>query len=446
MKKYVWMAMIAGIGGLLYYAKPVDKGGQVDPYFESLNSSIKEAGIERPIVVIDLDALDNNIQEVKNSLNDRLRIITKSLPSIELLTYIMRKTGSQKLMVFHAPFMIELIRSLPADVTTNLDILPGKPIPIAEVRHLYSELNAAERQKLNSVQWLVNDIETIEDYLAFAKQQNLNLRINIEIDVGLHRGGAKDLNQLSDMLAILKQNSQWLSLSGLMGYDGHVIHVPSLSFNHKEKVFTEFNYMLYKYADFKEKAENNYTDLQNRKLTFNGGGSLTYSLYSYSKDKPVNDVSTGSAFLFPSSFQVFTLEKHKPASFIASPVLKKFEYFTMPFQDLISNFTDLVEAWDPNARKSYYVYGGGWPAQIVYPHSVEINTLTASTPNENLLPNQSLYHSSENENLSVGDYVFFWPKQGDAIIQFEDLYLVRNGKLLKEGGLPSVWKTFKRKL
>jgi D-serine deaminase-like pyridoxal phosphate-dependent protein len=57
-------------------------------------------------------------------------------------------------------------------------------------------------------------------------------------------------------------------------------------------------------------------------------------------------------------------------------------------------------------------------------------------PNQNLLPNQSLLGISEKVPLSVGDYIFYWPQQSDAMFQFHNLLTIREGEITGE------WKTF----
>jgi D-serine deaminase-like pyridoxal phosphate-dependent protein len=39
------------------------------------------------------------------------------------------------------------------------------------------------------VNWLVDNLETLENLFSIYQKEKLNLKVNIEIDVGLHRGG-----------------------------------------------------------------------------------------------------------------------------------------------------------------------------------------------------------------------------------------------------------------
>ena len=53
------------------------------------------------------------------------------------------------------------------------------------------------------------------------------MRINVEIDVGLHRGGVQDTATLDRILAIIAAHPARLEFAGFMGYDPHVAKVPT---------------------------------------------------------------------------------------------------------------------------------------------------------------------------------------------------------------------------
>ena len=78
-------------------------------------------------------------------------------------------------------------------------------------------------------------------------------------------------------------------------------------------------------------------------------------------------------------------------------------------------------------------------ADLVSPPGVRANALTSDPPNQNLLPNQSLYNGSGSIPIRVGDFVFFHPHQSDAMSQFEDRLVMRDGKLI------DTWKPFSKR-
>ena len=48
-------------------SKPADRGGPHSGYFARLNRTLRAHGIDRPVLVIDLDRLDRNIDRVVKS-------------------------------------------------------------------------------------------------------------------------------------------------------------------------------------------------------------------------------------------------------------------------------------------------------------------------------------------------------------------------------------------
>ena len=429
-KRYIIALVIAACIVLMVICKPADKGKPYNDYFAALNRELKTNGIALPCIIIDLDRVDHNIHQMNSILKAPLhyRIVTKSLPSIELVDYVMKKTNTNKLMEFHQPYLSLIIKKF----GYNLDILLGKPFPIQSVQEFYNDFPKSEYSKLtDSVQWLIDNKQRLSEYLSFARNNSLKLKVNIEIDVGLHRGGLKTVEELNELLSIIQKNKDNLEFTGFMGYDGHLLHIPVFIGSKEKAVRKEFEQIMKRYKKFVDYANNTYPELFKKKLTFNSGGSSTYVLYNSSY--VVNDIAAGSCVVKPSTFDFFTLKKHLPAIFIAAPILKKINSYEVPF---LERFKWLIEWWDPNCRQTYYTYGGGWNEVVEAPEGVVVNALTASPPNENLLPNQSMLNGSLSTKLEVGDFVFYRPKQGDAIFQFRDIIVIRNGKIIAS------WKPF----
>lgn len=97
--------LLAGVGAWL---RPADKGAPYSDYFARLNRELKTQGPMRPVMLIDLDRLDHNIDVVMQSVRragKSLRLVEKSLPSPQLLDYIAKRAGTQRLMSFHQPFL-----------------------------------------------------------------------------------------------------------------------------------------------------------------------------------------------------------------------------------------------------------------------------------------------------------------------------------------------------
>ena len=113
-----------GIATAAVIARPSDKGGPYTDYFTGMNSTLRKAGIDTPVLVIDLDRLDRNIDRVVQSVSvgsaKTYRVVAKSIPSAPLVHYVARRANTESLMVFHRPFLQAMVGLNP-----RADILIG---------------------------------------------------------------------------------------------------------------------------------------------------------------------------------------------------------------------------------------------------------------------------------------------------------------------------------
>ncbi len=398
-----------------FFIRPSDEGQPYAPYFESLNKELRSGYHAHPVLVLDLDLLDRNIETLMNHVGSpgRYRIVAKSLPSLKLIDYISKKTGTNKVMVFHQPFI-----NLMAEKFPRLEMLLGKPMPIGAVRTFYANLKVgAPLDPARQIQWLVDSEARLMQYLAFAREKRIKLSINIEIDVGLHRGGLRDTSELDRMLLIIRENQNNLTFTGFMGYEAHISKAPPLLSSQNKALKKAIK----TYGFFVEHGRKNFPDLFNKELTFNSAGSTTYQLY---KDIDlINDISVGSGLVKPTDFDVPTLADHVPALFIATPVLKKSPGLRIPYLEFLSPFWGLV---NPNWKMTHFIYGGYWKALYHQPPGMRKNSIYGSSSN------QEIATSSPGTALSVDDFVFLRPTQSEAVmLQFGDILVLRNGKVVE---------------
>lgn len=405
-------AVVAGVAGALLL-KPKDKGAAYTEYFEQLNRELKRSGAYRPTLLIDLDILDRNINRlnelVKNQANYRIPV--KSVPSLGLVEYIMNGAGTKSLMLFHQPFINEIARSIP-----DADVLMGKPMPVKAVENFYSELEEdstfdPERQ----LQWLVDSPERLSRYRDLAVAKNLKLRINCELDVGLHRGGLTDPSQLEEILQIIDGSNGHLEFAGLMGYDPHVVKLPEMVKTAQE-AYDESQAIYQSYIDRLMELRPD-TDLQS--LTLNGAGSPSLELHC--QKTICNDITTGSALVKPTDFDIPSLASMEASSFIATPVIKQWDGVKIPS---LEKFSGAMGKWNPNQKRTFVIYGGKWMADYTEPKGLAVNDLFGTSTNQQVL------NGSDKIELSVGDHVFLRPHQSEFVfLQFGDIQTLRGGRL-----------------
>ncbi len=387
--------------------RPDDRGAPHDAYFSALNEMLKAEGPGRPVLLLDLNRMNHNIDLLARSVgpDKTYRVVVKSLPSIELLDHVMRRAGTRALMVFHQPFLNQIAESFP-----DSDVLMGKPMPFQAARIFYGELGNSSFDPSRQLQWLVDTPERLAEYQALARNLGVHMRINVEIDVGLHRGGVEDPEQLAAMLQTIAADPERLSFAGLMGYEPHLTGLgANLEHPAVQDVIRRYQ------ADIERVRAAGY---EPESLTLNGAGSHTLRIYE--GDRTMNDLSAGSGVVKPTDFDTHHLAENQPAAFIAAPVLKTYDRLYAAGEPLIA---DVLQWWNPNMRRLHYIYGGYWKARYVSPAGIP-EPLYHST-------NQEPFTTSPRGALAVGDHAFLRPTQSERVLlQFGDLHVVENGELV----------------
>lgn len=385
----------------------------MNDFFEQLNDDLKQQNNTLPRLIIDDQAFEQNLQYVATQLQSakhvQPRIVVKSLACFELLKRISQQLVTQRFMVFHLPQLLPILENF-----SEADVLWGKPMPVSSVQHFY-ETNHHWQDA--NIQWLVDTPQRLLQYLEVAKQLSLKLKINLEIDVGLHRGGISSLQTLSDMLKTIRSHPEYLQFSGLMGYDAHVTKLPSVikkandAYRESQEIYQRYITMI----------QQHFPDLCMNELCFNGGGSPSFNFHV--KHSVCNDLSFGSMLLKPSDFDSTSLSDLKAALWIATPVLKALPYTQVPGLPILNKL--------PHRFKALFVYGGYWMANYIYPKGVRPHLLYGRSSN------QEMVNVPKDTAINVDDYVFLRPTQSEAIIpQFARLYCYKNG-------IFAAWETFR---
>ncbi|MGL6243187.1 DSD1 family PLP-dependent enzyme [Pseudomonas sp.] len=394
--------------------RPGDRGGPYNDYFRALNDELEAYGPMRPVMLIDLDRLDHNIDVVMLSVKrggKQLRLVEKSLPSPGLLRYIANRTGTQRLMSFHQPFLNHDAVQFP-----EADILLGKPLPVRSAE-LFYKTHQGPFDPSKQLQWLLDTPERLQQYLALAKGLGTRLRVNIELDVGLHRGGVGDLAVLGQMLTLINANSQHLEFAGFMGYDPFVgMGVPGI-LGSPEELFAKVMVIYNRCVDF---TRQQFPGLWREGLTLNTAGSPSYRMHE--QESLSSEVSVGTAMLKPTHYDLPSLVEHVPAAFIATPVLKSTGAVNIPALDGKSK---VFSWWDVNQRETFFIYGGNWMAEFESPSGLQSNGVYGRSSN------QEMVNGSAAVGLRVEDQVFLRPTQTEAVLlQFGDLLAVRGGRIV----------------
>ncbi|MBL4671130.1 MAG: alanine racemase [Arenicella sp.] len=360
-----------------------------------------------------MDALDQNIAAIKGLINPvcDFRLVVKSLPCPNLLAYAMQSADTNRLMVFHQPFLNHI-----ADKFPKSDVLLGKPMPVAAAELFYENLNAqSEFSPSHQLQWLIDSQLRLQQYLQMAKKLGVKLKINFEIDVGLHRGGLTSISTFDQAMKLISANPQYLEFSGFMGYDPHVVKLPKL-ISSKQAAYDKSQNV---YRMFVDNVKQHYPDIKIESLCLNGAGSPTIAMHK--QDTIANELAAGSCLVMPTDFDIPTLAEFQPASFIATPVLKKLVGTKIPGIEFAAN---MMAKWDINKQNTFFIYGGKWMANYIEPRGLQANDLYGQSTN------QQIVNGSSKVELDVDDYIFLRPHQSEFVfLQFGDLWPIRDGKI-----------------
>ncbi len=403
----------AGLAGLAVLAnRPGDKSGPRDGYFISLQNALSDAGIAIPTLVIDRDRLNANIDTLMGHLPPGMgyRIVAKSLPSLDLIAHIRERSSTDRLMTFNQPMLNSLSAQMP-----DADQLLGKPLPVAAARAYFDQLAGGNAQAADKVQWLIDTPERLSQYTDLAHAVGRPLRVNFELDVGLHRGGFMAGADLLEALKAVKDNPM-LSFAGFMGYEPHLPSLPS-AFGWREAAKRR---AWEAYTGALQQAAEVFGAANVARLTRNTAGSPTYRLY---EDTSIgNEISAGSCLVKPTHFDTDLLAPHQPASFIATPVIKSVTQTRLPELEFVSGIRRI---WDPNETRTVFIYGGHWLADPVDPPGLSYNSIFGRSSNQEML------NGGSELALKPDEFVFFRPQQSEAVfMQFGDIAVYEGGAIV----------------
>ena len=406
--------ILGGLGGaaaLGALVRPGDKGGEHTPYFAGLSDALDAAALGIPTLVIDRQRMLDNIATLGAHVQGRFdyRIVAKSLPSLPLLEAVMRASNSRRLMLFHQPFINQVAARVP-----DADILLGKPMPVRAAASFYGDFNGGGFDPERQLRWLLDTPERLLEYRDLADGLALDLQVCIELDVGLHRGGVTSDEQLLAMLEII-DSSPRLRFCGFMGYEPHIVKIPvGDPATYRDRAMT-------RYAHYIEVARRFLGERWPDDVLLNAGGSPTYQLYNEG-DFPFNELAAGSCLIKPSDFDLSTLSDHRPAAYIAAPVLKRQDSLQLPGIDL----GKLQSMWNPNRARSFFTYGGYWKANPESPPGLSYNALFGRSTN------QEMINGSRSVELGPGDWIFLRPTQSEFVfLQFGDIAVYDGGEIVE---------------
>lgn len=365
--------------------------------FAAMRSALHAHGQTQPVIVVDQPQLLANIDRVASDLPTGMavRLVAKSLPSVELLELCSERLNTQRFMTFNLPMLQAIAAQFP-----QADQMLGKPFPVAAARSfLQSDLGPR-----STVHWLIDTTQRLQQFMALADELSMPLNIALELDVGLHRGGFEPDGQLTEALRVIKQSSR-LILTAMVGYEAHVSKVPT-ALGWRER---QFQAGLAIYSEALARVGEVLSESSKAALICNAGGSPTFRMYGNAA--VANEVALGSVLVKPGDFDTDTLGTFVPAAFIATPALKVLRPVRTP----------VLEAFDAprrlaGRRNAVCIHGGYWKADPVDPPGLAYDSSFGRSSNQEVLV------TGDDVDLEPDDFVFLRPTQSEVVLgQLGDL-------------------------
>lgn len=374
-------------------------------YFEDLDRALKEAGIGVPVLIIDMDRLDANVDVVRRQVGGGrgIRLVDKSLPVLPLIGHLMARLETRRVMSFHLPTAQAVLARFP-----DCEILFGKPIPVRALHHMLATASPDQRIEFcRRTVLLVDSVRRLAAYADEAGTFDLTFRFAFEVDVGLHRGGFSDPAALEAALRGIEGNGR-MKCEGLMGYEPHIAKIPAPfggPVGERARVARRFN----AFVEAIPPASRTILNTAGSNTALGHGPAIS-----------ANELSMGSGFLLPTDFDGGELAALSPAVFIAAPVLKIVD-------GKIPGPAFLTEAMRRLGRlpaRGCFIYGGKWMAQPVFPPGLRENPLWGTSSN------QQFFELGAASTVAEDDFVFLRPTQSEAVLQqFGPIAIYRGGRI-----------------
>lgn len=364
-----------------------------------------------PFVILDMNALDDNIQEIaKRAQGRNIRVATKSIRCRYVLNYLLEKLPHS---FGWMAFTLEEAIWLSENGFTN--ILLG--YPTYEIDLIEQALSNEKHN--SSIYFMVDKLEHVELLNEIAAKHKTYAKLCVDVDMsstfpgiyfGVYRSSIKNA---ADLKSLIRSSSSFSNVrwKGLMGYEAQIAgigdNVPGATMMNKI-------IGVLKSKSIKEIAERRSACLKvladnSIELDFvNGGG--TGSIESTLKESGVTEITVGSGFYQSHLFDNYSNFKHKPALFYALRIVRK---------PTATIFTALGGG---------YIASGATDAskqpQAFLPKGMKL------IKNEGAGEVQTPFEYRGKEPLKIGDLVFFrHAKAGELCERFNELILVRANKI-----------------
>jgi D-serine deaminase-like pyridoxal phosphate-dependent protein len=278
----------------------------MNTYLE-LKKLLKDNELEAPTLLLNLDALDKNIQWLLDQTTKNIRLATKSIRSVEVLKYILDQSPR-----FQGLMCYSLKEALWLREQGFRDLLVAYP--------------SFNKKWLKELAKNPNDITIMIDssaHLELLPQSKINVAIDLDMSTnhfglyfGVRRSPINSLEKLDQLLQEIK-NYQSLEVTAVMGYEAQIAGVTDLN---QPVVRALKKFSSQKFLTFRDNAVSLIKHYFPNVKCINGGGSGSIQLSD--QDQSLTEITAGSLFYAPHLFDNYHHLVLTPALFYALEIVR----------------------------------------------------------------------------------------------------------------------------
>jgi len=344
--------------------------------------SLKEQ-LDTPILLIDLDVMESNIARMADyfrGVDAELRPHAKTHKT-PILTHKQIEAGAIGVTCAKLGEAEVMVAAGIKDVLIANEIVPHQKIARLVNLAKHADMMVA-----------VDDPINIENLSQAARDKGINLRVLVDVDVGMDRCGVPP-GEPALQLAQKVEQSKNLIFAGIMGYEGHTVAIPDFEERKREaeKAMTRL-------IQTKELIQRNGLEVS----IVSGGGTGTYNITG--QFPGMTEIQAGS-YILMDTFYSGVLNDFDCALTVLTTVISR------PNKD-----TAITDAGMKTVTKEFGLPG------VKYLDGVEVVSLSEEHGKLDL--------SNSGANLKPGDTLELIPGHGCTTINLHDrFYGIRNGIL-----------------
>ena len=216
--------------------------------------------IDTPALIIDMDALQRNIQTMSAFLRNRKIKLRPHFKTVKIpdIARLQIDAGAKGITCSKLSEAEVLVSAGIADV-----LLANQVADPAKIRRL-----AALAKRVRHLTVAVDSADNVHDLSAACALAGSTLNVLVELDIGMGRCGVRDYNEgLAVARAVMEAPN--LSFKGIQAYEGHLVLLPDMEAR-RSGASKALSYV----KGFKEYLEKNHIPVSE----ISGGGTGTYSL------------------------------------------------------------------------------------------------------------------------------------------------------------------------